>query len=171
VIVVGDIAIKSSAKTKRQCFVEEYIIDLNATQAAIRAGYSPKTANEQGSRLLANASVRAAIDASKARRRIQTEVTQDWVVKNLVEVVNRSMEAVPVRNKKGELVTIHTKDGEIKAVYDYDSKGANAALKTLAEHLGMSNKNINLDVKGTIALGDLIDDGDSDSSDGGGLTD
>lgn len=39
---------------KQARFCEEYMIDLNATQAAIRAGYSPKTANEQAARLLAN---------------------------------------------------------------------------------------------------------------------
>ncbi len=49
----------ATAKQKR--FVEEYLIDLNATQAAIRAGYSIKTANEQGSQLLANLSVRAGV--------------------------------------------------------------------------------------------------------------
>lgn len=46
---------------KQKRFVEEYLIDLNATQAAIRAGYSPKTANEQGARLLANVSIQSAI--------------------------------------------------------------------------------------------------------------
>jgi phage terminase small subunit len=46
---------------QQQRFVEEYLIDLNATQAAIRAGYSERTANEQGSRLLANVSVSEAI--------------------------------------------------------------------------------------------------------------
>ncbi len=46
---------------KQARFVAEYLIDLNATQAATRAGYSPRTANEQGSRLLADASVAAAI--------------------------------------------------------------------------------------------------------------
>jgi hypothetical protein len=74
------------------------------------------------------------------------------------------MEAVPVRNKKGELVTTKTADGEIYAVFDYDSKGANQALKTLAEHLGMLKQNINVDLKGTVTLEELIDDGDSDSS-------
>lgn len=44
-----------TAKQKRFC--DEYLIDCNATQAAIRAGYSPKTANEQGARLLANVSI------------------------------------------------------------------------------------------------------------------
>lgn len=46
---------------KQKKFVEEYLIDLNATQSAIRAGYSPKTANEQGARLLANVSIQEAI--------------------------------------------------------------------------------------------------------------
>jgi phage terminase small subunit len=50
---------KLTAKQAR--FVEEYLCDLNATQAAIRAGYSPKTATVQGSRLLTNAKVAAAI--------------------------------------------------------------------------------------------------------------
>lgn len=49
-----------NAKQRRFC--DEYLVDCNATQAAIRAGYSPKTANEQGSRLLANANIKAYID-------------------------------------------------------------------------------------------------------------
>ena len=51
---------------KQKKFVEEYLIDLNATQSAIRAGYSPKTANEQGARLLANVSIQEAIAESMA---------------------------------------------------------------------------------------------------------
>ena len=51
---------------KQQRFADEYLIDLNATQAAIRAGYSPKSAEQQGSRLLRNAKVRAYIDERMA---------------------------------------------------------------------------------------------------------
>ena len=51
---------------KQERFVEEYLIDLNATQAAIRAGYSPKTANEQGARLLAKVSIQAAVSKAQA---------------------------------------------------------------------------------------------------------
>lgn len=47
---------------QRKRFVDEYLIDLNGTQAAIRAGYSPKTAQEQASRLLSNVMVRAEIE-------------------------------------------------------------------------------------------------------------
>ncbi len=70
--------------TPRQArFVEEYLLDLNATQAAIRAGYSKKTANEQGSQLLAKLSVRQAVAEAQAIRSKRTEITQDEVIQGL----------------------------------------------------------------------------------------
>ena len=65
---------RSSDKQKR--FVDEYLIDLNATQAAIRAGYSPKTANEQGSQLLAKLSIQTEISKKMAERSRRTGVNQ-----------------------------------------------------------------------------------------------
>lgn len=62
-----------SARAKR--FVDEYVIDLNATQAALRAGYSPATAKQQGSRLLTNVDVKAAIDAKLQARSFDTGVS------------------------------------------------------------------------------------------------
>lgn len=60
---------------KQKRFCDEYLIDCNATQAAIRAGYSKKTANEQGNRLLANVSVKAYIEAHL--QEIHNEKTAD----------------------------------------------------------------------------------------------
>ncbi|MCW2277745.1 terminase small subunit [Heliophilum fasciatum] len=71
---------------KQARFVEEYLIDLNATQAAIRAGYSVKTANEQGSRLLANVSVRARIDERMAELSRRTGVNQERVIRELARI-------------------------------------------------------------------------------------
>lgn len=68
---------------KQQRFCDEYLIDLNATQAAIRAGYSEKTANEQGARLLAKVSVQEYIQERKQERVARTEITQDMVLKEL----------------------------------------------------------------------------------------
>ena len=68
---------------KQQRFVAEYLIDLNATQAATRAGYSAKTANEQGARLLANVSVRSALTEEQKARSDRTEIDADWVLKRL----------------------------------------------------------------------------------------
>ena len=62
---------------KQQRFVDEYMIDLNATQAAIRAGYSVKTANEQGSQNLAKLSIQQAIAEQMAERSKRTGINQD----------------------------------------------------------------------------------------------
>lgn len=61
-------------------FVQEYLIDLNATQAAIRAGYSAKTAEQQGYQLLQKPSVQAAIAARQKEREQRTAVTADRVL-------------------------------------------------------------------------------------------
>ncbi len=91
-----------SARQKR--FVEEYLVDLNATQAAIRAGYSKRTANEQAARLLTNVSVSAAVADGKAKRSERTQIDADYVLKRLVEIdqmdvldiVNENLELKPV---------------------------------------------------------------------------
>lgn len=67
-------------------FIDEYLIDLNGTQAAIRAGYSAKTANEQASRLLANVSVQAQLQRRMKDREQRTEINADYVLKRLVEI-------------------------------------------------------------------------------------
>ena len=68
---------------KQSIFVCEYLIDLNATQAAIRAGYSKKTAKSQGQRLLTNEDVRRQIDLLIAKRVERTQIDADWVLKRL----------------------------------------------------------------------------------------
>ena len=69
---------------KQQRFVDEYLIDLNATQAAIRAGYSLKTAEQQGFQLLKKTSVSEAIEQSQQERQKRTLVTQDDVIRGLL---------------------------------------------------------------------------------------
>jgi phage terminase small subunit len=71
---------------KHKRFVEEYLIDLNATQAAIRAGYSAKTAHSQGPRLLEHVGVAAAIAAGQAARSKRTEITADRVLQELAKI-------------------------------------------------------------------------------------
>ena len=65
---------------KQQRFVDEYLIDCNATQAAIRAGYSKATANEQAGRLLVNVSVQAAISIARQEQQKRTQISADRVV-------------------------------------------------------------------------------------------
>ena len=69
---------KLNEKQKR--FVQEYLLDLNATQAAIRAGYSKQTSQEQSSRLLSNVMVRSEIERTRKAAEERTEVTLDRII-------------------------------------------------------------------------------------------
>lgn len=129
---------------KQTAFVREYLVDLNATQAAIRAGYSERTASRIGPQLLGKTWVREAIETAQAKRARRVEVTQDYVLANLVEVVERTMQRAPVLDRKGEQVT----DEEGRAVWTFDAKGANRALELLGKHLGIFTDKVRAEVSG-----------------------
>ena len=150
---------------KQNRFVEEYLIDLNATQAAIRAGYSPKTANEQGARLLANASIRAAVDKAEAERSRRTGINQDRVIReiaklaflNPVDVIDMDEATVKGEAHRDDTAciasvkvkNIPTEDGAIteREVKTYDKL---KALELLGRHLGMFNDKVK--VEGTVPV-------------------
>lgn len=71
---------------KQERFCQEYMIDLNATKAAIRAGYSPKTANEQAGRLLVNVSIQNRIAQLQAEQSRRTGISADRVLRELAKV-------------------------------------------------------------------------------------
>ena len=129
---------------KQTAFVREYLVDLNATQAAIRAGYSERTASRIGPQLLGKTWVREALEKAQAKRARRVEVTQDYVLSNLVEVVERTMQRAPVLDRKGEQVT----DEEGRAVWTFDAKGANRALELLGKHLGIFTDKVKAEVSG-----------------------
>lgn len=79
---------------KQQRFVAEYLIDLNATQAAIRAGYSAKTASQIGERLLRNVEVQKALSEAMKKREQRTEITQDMVLQRWWEIANADVNGV-----------------------------------------------------------------------------
>jgi len=72
--------------SKQQAFCEEYLIDLNATQAAIRAGYTARTANNHINQIVVNSGVQAEIARLKAKRAQRTEITADNVVLELAKI-------------------------------------------------------------------------------------
>lgn len=117
----------SELTDKQQRFVAEYLIDLNATQAAIRAGYSEKTAQEQGSRLLSNVMVAAAIQAAKDARSERTQVDADYVLRTIVDTIERCKQAEPVRDREGEAT------GE----YKFDASAVLKGAELLGKHLKM----------------------------------
>ena len=114
-----------TAKQKR--FIEEYLLDLNATQAAIRAGYSEKTAHVQGPRMLENVRVKQAITDAQKERTERVQIDQDWVLARLKLISDRCVQEEAVCDRDGN------QTGEFK----FDSSGANRATELIAKHLGM----------------------------------
>ena len=77
---------------RQQRFVEEYLVDLNGTQAAIRAGYSEKGAHVQASQLLSNPKVNEAVAAAMAERSQRTKITQDRVLEEYARLAFSNMQ-------------------------------------------------------------------------------
>lgn len=76
---------------QKRLFAEQYLVDLNATQAAIRAGYSLKTAHSQGPRLLDDVDVKNFITEAMAKRSEETKIDAAWVLKRLAEEAEADM--------------------------------------------------------------------------------
>lgn len=102
---------------KQKMFCDEYIIDLNATQAAIRAGYSEKTAYSQGQRLLKDVEIQRYIQERKADRMERTEITQDFVLKELLAIASVNATDYARIVEKNATVDI---DGQMVQLYDAD---------------------------------------------------
>ena len=129
---------------KQKRFVEEYLVDLNATQAAIRAGYSEQTAYTIGQRLLKKVEVQEAIQQAQNKRSERTQITQDEVIRRLIENVDISM------GKKATVITIPSKSenggvvGNDVAQFVYEPSAANKALELLGKHLGIFKDGVDI---------------------------
>ncbi len=146
--------------TKQQVFVNEYLIDLNATQAAIRAGYSAKTADQQGSRLLANVKVQQKISEAMAERSKRTGINQDRIVLELARIGFVKM--TDVVDHYGQIKDNATDDDlacieSIKYKRSDTDSGSSVerevkigsklkALELLGKHLGMWNDKLDVNV-------------------------
>ena len=112
---------------KQERFCQEYIIDGNATRAALAAKYSENSAASIGSENLQKPEIIARIRELEADRMARTRITQDWVVKKLAQNVERAMQAEPVFDAEGKPT------GE----YLYQGQAANKALELLGKTHGM----------------------------------
>ncbi|MFP3356857.1 terminase small subunit [Planococcus sp. SIMBA_143] len=143
---------------KQQMFIDEYLVDLNATQAAIRAGYSERTAKSQGHRLLTNVDIRARIEELKKTRADRLELDAYWVLKRLMDISDRAMQQEPVMEfDYVEQRLVPT--GE----YQFDSSGANKATELIGKHLGMFKETVKHEGELNVTFVDDIGGGDDGS--------
>lgn len=163
---------------KQQRFCDEYLIDLNATQAAIRAGYSPKTAAQAAARLLTNVKVQEYIAKRMAEKEKALIADQDEVLKYLTATMRR---------EKKECIVVTT--SEERSMYVPDDNGtmrkqtvkketpqiveiparlsdANKAAELLGKAYGLYTEKVEADVDMDLNIN--IDYGDDDDTGGGG---
>ncbi len=145
---------------KQQCFIDEYLIDLNATQAAIRAGYSVKTAQEQSARLLSKVMVQQAISEAMAERSRRTGINQNRILIELARIallnpkalVNLEDATVNPEASPDDLAAIAsvkvkrfpTKDGGEGIEREVKFYDKIKAIELLGKHLGMFKDRIEL---------------------------
>lgn len=146
---------------KQQQFVDEYLIDLNATQAAIRAGYSVNSARDIGCENLTKPNIQEAIAKAMAERSKRTGISQDRIVLELAKLafVNANdlidPEDASIRAGASEddlaciqSVKVKTMDGEKGTSTEREIRlnDKMKALELLGKHLGMWNDKIDLNV-------------------------
>ena len=131
-----------------EIFCQEYIVDFNGTRAAIKAGYTQKSARVQANRLLTNDNIQRRIKELTQKKVKRIEYTQDDVMRDLLEVKNRCMQKVPVMYyDKVDKEYKQEQDNLGRDVWKFDSQGANSALDKLAKHTGfyeLDNKQRNV---------------------------
>jgi len=156
---------------KQKRFVEEYLVDLNATQAAIRAGYSPQTARDIGCENLTKPNIQNAIATAMAERSRRTGINQDRVIQeiaklaflNPVDVIDMDEATIKGEANRDDTACIASvkvkvipgEDGNIteREIKTYDKL---KALELLGKHLGMFSDK--LKVEGAIPV--VISGGD-----------
>lgn len=142
---------------KQEKFIIEYMKDQNGTQAAIRAGYSKHTANEQAAQLLAKLSIRSKIDDLMGNAAKAAGVDAEYVIRGLKEVAERCMQRTPVMvfdytQKRLVQKMEENEQGKSAGVWEFDSTGANKALELLGKHLDLFKGNDNQPVKVVVEI-------------------
>ena len=160
-------ASKKGITPKQKRFVEEYLIDLNATQAAIRAGYSKKSSREVASRLLTNINVSKAIQKAMEKRSEELTVTQEMVVQELAKIAfanvgdyfewdGKNVRIKPsgdlTDSQKAAVAEVRSVTGAVNEV-SIKLADKQRALALLGRHLGMFDTRI--EISGNIQITEL----------------
>lgn len=174
---------------KQERFAQEYLVDLNATQAAIRAGYSAKTARQQGERLLSNADIQARVEGLQAKRARRAEVTADQVLaevdalatSDIGDIVEFSSEH-GIRFKPTDDIPEHARraiasvkvkryphrddPSETYDLVEFKLWDKNAALRLALQHRGLLTEKHEHTGKGGAPIAFTLDIGEADVGDG-----
>ncbi len=155
------------ALTEKQIlFCHEYLIDLNATQAAIRAGYSEKTAGQTASRLLRNVKVQEYLQKIMNDKQSGLIATQDEVLETLTAVMRRQQKEQVVASERhrrsyfdeeGRKVT---EDTEVPVTVEIDTKisDVNKAAELLGKRYGLFSDKVNVETTAKVVIVDDLEE-------------
>lgn len=140
---------------KQEMFCKEYLIDLNATQAAIRAGYSENSANEIGSENLSKPSIRERIHSLMQKRYDKIDLTAEYVLGNIIAIGERCMQRTPVMvhdGKEWKQKTEFNDKGEEVGVWEFKEVGALKAQELLGKHMKLFGSDVNFNPTMTVVM-------------------
>jgi phage terminase small subunit len=149
--------IEQKLTNKQSRFVELYLVDLNATQAAIRAGYSKNSARQIGDENLSKPAIAAAVAKAKQERSEATKIDADWVLRQAVELHQRCMSEIrPVLNPKTRK-QVYDDDGN--ALFTFNAAGASRALELIGKQIEIGAFRDRLEVSSGLDLAERIQAG------------
>ncbi len=164
---------------KQRLFVQEYLIDLNAKQASIRAGYRPTNAEFQGHQLINNPKVKQAIKLAMYERELRTKVTQDRVIEELAkiaflnptDVINEydaSLHNGAAREDTAAISSIRVKRLPTKGGFGVEREiklhDKIRALELLGKHLRLFNDKLNITADAVVRIVDDLSDSKDDAT-------
>jgi phage terminase small subunit len=123
----GQMSSNLSLSEEEEEFCQEFLVDLDSKQALIRMNHECDNPAMIGRRLMDLPRIRSRIEVLQEERSKRLGVDAEWVLTAAVELYNRCMATVAVKDK----------DGVPLGVYKFDSSGANTALKTIGQHVGV----------------------------------
>jgi len=139
------------ALTPRQArFVQEYLIDLNGTAAAIRAGYAPASAHVQASRLLSKDKVAAAINSAKAKRSEETKIDAAWVLAECRRLYERCMNEIRPALTPAGIQRTDPETGE--KLFTFNAGVAARALELIGKHTDIQAWRENITIDGNLTM-------------------
>lgn len=159
---------KREMTDKQRRFVEEYLVDLNATQAAIRAGYSEKTAGQIGDENLKKPEIKQAIQARRKELSEKVEITQERVLKEYARLAfldprklfDNTGAPLPIQELDDDtaaaivgldVVQVGNSDVGIGDILKYKLADKKGALDSVAKHLGMFTEKVEVTVTDPLA--------------------
>lgn len=118
---------------KQRAFIDEYLVDFNGTQAAIRAGYSEKTANVIAAENLAKPYIAEIVAKQQKQRSKKAQIDAEWILRQAVKLHKRCMQEVkPKMSRSGPVV-----DENGNPVYEFNAAGAAKALELAGKHVNI----------------------------------